>query len=126
MNFSGLIGLPWEYDGKGEPGGYDCYGLLQEIHRRQGVVIPDFRRPSDRNQIAAVMSTNLSPWQRCQCQAGASVLIRLARTLHVGYMVDDFRFIHVWEQSGGVVIERIEQWQPKILGFYRYVGFPAE
>ncbi|WP_186296786.1 NlpC/P60 family protein [Cupriavidus campinensis] len=124
LDYLDLIGLPWEWDGCGEPGGYDCYGLLQEIHRRLGVEIPNFRRPGDRAQIAAIMSTNMSPWRECEQGAGASVLIRLARTLHVGYMVDDIRMIHVWEQSGGVVVERVEPWQPKILGFYRYVGLP--
>ena len=39
MDYNDLIGLPFQDEGRG-PYGYDCYGLLVEVYRRNGVILP--------------------------------------------------------------------------------------
>jgi cell wall-associated NlpC family hydrolase len=121
-----LIGIPFAYGGRG-PDTFDCYGLVRELHKRMDQDIPDYKSPHDAARITALMMGELRLWEQVEQGVCAVPLIRVTTrsgeiNLHVGFMVDRFRMIHTWEDSGGVVVERIEQWQRRILGFYRYVG----
>lgn len=128
---SDLIGKPFAWGGRG-PDAYDCYGLVKELLRRDGVVVPDFRSPKEGARIIALFTAGVQEWRPAAIEQGATCLIRLpgigkdmVGTMHCGYMLNDHQMIHTWEKSGGVTIERIEHWKHRILGFYRYVGKPT-
>jgi cell wall-associated NlpC family hydrolase len=121
LDFQDLIGVPFQYGGRG-PSHFDCYGLLKELQRRQGKDIPDYTSPTDGTRITALFALQLHLWGQCEQSEGASVLLRIPGNTHVGYMIDKNRMIHSWEGSGGVTIERLDIWKPRIRGFYRYVG----
>lgn len=126
MNFDALIGVPFAYGGRG-PDTYDCYGLLRELYKRDGIDIPDYTSPTDAGRITALMGCQLHLWELAECCVGAAVLMRVLdrsgnTNMHVGYVIDENRMIHTWESSGGVVIEPLEVWKRRIKGFYRYVG----
>jgi cell wall-associated NlpC family hydrolase len=117
-----LIGTPFAYGGRG-PDTFDCYGLVMHLHARQGVKLPDYRSPTDQAVIAATMATQLHLWEQCPRAPGAVIAIRLHRGLsHCGVVLEDDRFIHTWERSGGVCVERLADWGHRVQGFYRYVG----
>ena len=61
-------------------------------------------------------------WNKIEPKPGCAVLINVPGNMHVGYVIDDSRFIHTWEESGGVTIERLSQWRGRIMGFYEYAG----
>lgn len=118
-----LVGAPFVYGGRG-PEEFDCYGLLMHIMREQrGVALPDHRSTSDMQTVMAKMAVGLHEWKQVPAGEGAAVLIRVGNFIsHCGYMIDPLRMIHTWEKSGGVVIERVDHWQRRIVGFYEYVG----
>lgn len=117
-----LIGVPFAYGGRG-PDSFDCYGLIMECARRAGKNLPDFGFASDQALISAMMGSTMPQWQETEPGPGAVVLIRIGRLVsHVGYMLNADHMIHAWHKTGGVTIERIDTWQPRIVGFYRYVG----
>lgn len=119
--FRDLIGVPFEYDGRG-PDQYDCYGLVRKILSDAGIDIPDYRSPSDGPKIAAMMACELKLWKKTELKRGVVILFRMARTTHVGYYMGDDKFIHTTEATGGVTIERLSVWAGKVMGYYEYVG----
>ncbi len=117
-----LIGVPFAYGGRG-PESYDCYGLLMHLFKQdQGVDLPDYKSPSDGARISAIFTSELRLWERCELKEGAAVLFRVPGNIHVGYCLGKDRFIHTWDRSNGVVIERLGDWKKRLMGVYRYVG----
>ncbi|MFK3740975.1 C40 family peptidase [Massilia sp. TN1-12] len=119
---SDLIGTPFVYGARG-PAAYDCYGLVMECARRDGVRLPDFGADTNQGVIAAMMGATLPQWREVDCRPGAVVLLRVGRHVaHVGYVVDGNRMVHTWESSGGVTTQRLDDWKQRIVGFYEYAG----
>lgn len=135
INYSDLIGVPFEYGGRG-PDTYDCYGLLMELHRRQGKAIPDYRSTSDTEAAAAAMRASIEAnvwgekWLKRSPEETPSfslmkpgdVLLLKIKGLpcHVGMVISSDRFIHTWEGVGGALTERISLWRQRILGIYQF------
>lgn len=116
-----LIGKPFKYGGRG-PDSYDCWGVVMEMMRRNGVSVPDYGHATDHRTIAAMMLGAKPQWEPCKPQPGALLLIRVKGLhCHVGFQVAENYFIHAME-APGVCVERISLWENKIEGFYRYVG----
>lgn len=121
-DFSDLIGVPFEYGGRG-PDTFDCYGLVMEIHRRKGIELPDYLSPSVQEEIAAIFSTQVVRWEEVPRAPGTVVVLRVGDLFsHCGYMLDNERMIHAWRATGGVMIQKLDVWKHRILGFYRYAG----
>lgn len=121
MEYSDLIGIPFEYNGRG-PDKFDCYGLVRHIHEQKGIQIPDYSSPSDGAMITAMMLGELRLWGNCELKPGAVLLFRVPGNLHVGTYLGDDWFLHTWEPSGGVVRERLSDWENRLMGIYEYVG----
>jgi cell wall-associated NlpC family hydrolase len=121
--FSDLIGKPFAYGGRG-PDFFDCYGLLMEMKRREGVVIPDYKSPEELQKIALVIESEKRLWTAIpRPRPGCAVAIRVGRFVaHVGYMIDSLHMLHTWEKSGGVMYEPLEQsiWVKRIAGYYEF------
>lgn len=124
MQYLDLLGKPFKYGGRSlEDGGFDCYGVVVEMGRRTGQQFPERQFSESLDVNHALMATQMDEWEPCECRPGAVALIRILRhPCHVAFVINDYQFIHAWEGSNGVVVERIEQWQKRIEGFYRYVG----
>lgn len=122
--YADLIGKPFEYGGRG-PETYDCYGLVSELLWRIGQQAPDYHSPTGLKEIAEAMHNATPLWTPCEPGTGALVAIRIptradSRVSHVGMLLPHGRFIHTWERSGGVTVERLDDWKLRIRGFYRY------
>lgn len=123
-----LIGKPFAYRGRG-PECYDCYGLVIEMMRRRGVVVPDYASPNQLPDIAGAIEGGIGEWVQCGRQAGVAVGFYLTfrengklvkKVAHTGFMLSENRMIHAWEPSGGVTVEELQEWERRIAGFYRY------
>lgn len=117
-----LIGIPFAYGGRG-PDAFDCYGLARYIVARDtGITPPDLQSAEDPNVLHAMMTGQALFWKRLDGpRPGAVVLFRMGRTIsHCGVLVGHSQLIHAWEKSGGVTIERLDQWKHRIVGFYEY------
>lgn len=116
------VGVPFEYGGRG-PDKFDCYGLIKAIHAEQGIEIPDYISPTDNAAIAGIFATQLPAWREVPRGPDTVVVLRIGNLYsHCGYMLDHNRMIHAWRTAGGVSIQRIDAWEHRILGFYRYAG----
>jgi cell wall-associated NlpC family hydrolase len=96
-----LMGLPFERGGRG-PRHFDCYGLVKEMFRRAGNEVPDFHSPGTLEEIEALISEKCRKWRRVPVGTpGALLTFRIEGFgAHVGYMLDNDRFIHAWETTG--------------------------
>lgn len=119
--YADLIGKTFEYGGRG-PDKYDCYGLVKEMMERDGKVAPDYKSPSEAPAIVAMILHKRKFWQECECKPGAVAVIKLHKNLHVGYILPHGKFIHTWERSGGVTVERLREWQHRVMACYEFTG----
>ena len=139
-----LIGKPFAYGGRG-PEEFDCFGVIKELLRRDGIAVPDYDTADAQATIEALFSREQRLyWRPCEAEEGswyidlerngslarhhytkgAVVLFRiLGLGSHVGYVTGPNTFVHTWEGARlGVLTERIDDWEHRIIGFYRYVG----
>lgn len=126
--YSDLIGVPFAYNGRDPQKALDCYGLLKELYKRDGVDLPDYVTHSEAPEsIAAIMVTGRELWRRTPLAPGRLLLIRLGIYYwHVGYYLGDDEFIHTSLSTGGVCIERYSTWINLIEDSYEYVGSPRQ
>lgn len=127
MDFSDLIGKPFDPDGYG-PEGYSCYGLAVEVFRRYGVDIPRTNisvctcKETSQKEILTHLARHWAPVDMLEIPAG--LVIKSTNpdfANHLGVYIGSGRFIHV-TKNRSVVIDRISNWKSKIIGYYRYVG----
>jgi len=122
MNYADLIGQPFRRGGRG-PVYFDCYGLVKFlIERETGQVVPDYITPDDSGRTHALMVCSRVFWRELPAaRPGCVVMFKLGREVcHVGYMISHDKFIHAWEKTGGVTVERLADWERRIEGFYEY------
>lgn len=128
--YADLIGAPFVWRGRG-PNGFDCYGLVREMLVRTGTPMPEQDTPPEMAAVASLVALEFAAgrWKPCGPRAGVMVLFHMPvvidgkrhlATTHCGFMVNSFEFIHAWEQSGGVTVERLHDWERRVAGFYTY------
>lgn len=121
-HYEDLLAIPFEYGGRGD-GAYDCWGLVMEMLRRDGIEPVDYGWADESHAIQTMMmSAEASDWEKVEIQPRTLLLFKIGRFVrHVGYMVSDYQFVHCWERSGGVVVESLnEDWSKRIVGCYKY------
>lgn len=135
IDYKDLIGVPFKYGGRG-PDYFDCYGLLGEmVWRNQGLRIPEVTSPEILEEIAAAVDGQRSRWKLTAKKTGRDPIpfsdMKVGHALelrirglacHVGFIHRPRKFLHTWEDSGGVVENDIEIWRSRILSVYEYVG----
>lgn len=134
IDYQDLIGVSFAYGGRG-PATYDCYGLVMECHRRMGVTIPDYRSPEVLRDIAAMIDAEKYRWRQVATkpddglipmsvmEPGRVLEIRVnGLACHVGFIHRPHKFLHTWEDSGGVVANDVHDWRSRVLGVYEYSG----
>ena len=124
MRYFDLLGKRFRYGGRG-PEHFDCYGLVMEMYRRQGIDLPEYESFADPRLIDAGLSDGRERWVTGieAPEAGCMVMFRVhpPYVSHIGVMLDSLRFIHIMHKTG-VAVERIDSllWRDKLAGFYRY------
>jgi hypothetical protein len=100
-------------------------GLLMECYHRKGVDVPETpgcqsgRNNSENALIAqGIIATE---WKEVTRQPHVAVVFLVRGMLcHCGFTLPGNRFIHTWEGSRSVVIERLRDWENRIAGYYDY------
>jgi cell wall-associated NlpC family hydrolase len=124
IQYDDLIGVPFVYGGRDKQG-LDCFGLVMEMLRRDGLNPCDYGWDNEPAAIEAMMlSARESHWREIPFQPRALLLFRTGRFVrHVAYTLSYSHFIHCWERSGGVVVEDFnEDWKRRLVGCYEYVA----
>jgi hypothetical protein len=114
MDISDLIGLPYKARGRDESG-LDCFGLIWLIAKRNGTPIKDpVYRGFDPSlaKLADYVGVKKSKFH-----IGCVLEIEKEGRLHLGYAIDNERFIHC-AINEGVIVEDIVNYHVK--GFYKF------
>ena len=131
MNYTDLIGVPFQNRGRDAKHGMDCYGLVKEVYKRHGYDVPEYS--ADYNDIDKIDelitdNTNGYPWKEITVpEVPCLIAMRLGSpdgvVNHTAVYIGGGRFIHTRAKIG-VNIDRISSpaWRRVIVGFYRYVG----
>ncbi len=136
IKYADLIGVPFLNHGRDPEKGLDCYGLVTEIYKRQGIKIPEYDAEwNDAEKINGYIedATASSVWEeippeKIEENIPCVLAIRLAAppgmVNHTGVYIGGRKFIHTRERAGGVCIDCIDgpAWRRIIVGFYKYVG----
>lgn len=123
-NYSDLIGKPFGRMGRG-PDAYDCWGLVMEMLRRDGIQPKDYGWADEAVARQAMMQGAIQThWERLNGPSpGAVALFRIGRFCsHVGYIIEGNKFIHAWEKTGVTTEWLGMDWQKRLEGCYKYVG----
>jgi cell wall-associated NlpC family hydrolase len=111
-----LLGKPFREGARG-PDAFDCVGLLIEMQRRLGRVVPDW------SSDPLVLASALARWERVRVpDPGDGVLIYSVNPQwHVGVVSGGGCMLHA-HPDRGVARERIDAfpWHKRIEGFYRW------
>jgi cell wall-associated NlpC family hydrolase len=120
------IGKQFAWGGRG-PDFFDCYGLVQAIHRDLGIELPDYASTDDKSLIHGLINDAQERFQPlAQAISGAIVTFSVhpRYVSHLGMVLDDVnRFIHIAENIH-VTVERLSSplFRGRIKGFYRWKG----
>ena len=125
ITYNDLIGVPFKYGGR-DNNGYDCFGLILELLKRNGINAHDFGWNNDGAIIQSMMlsASETGRWEQDTLRVNNILLFKIGRYVrHVGFYIGNGKFIHCWERSNGVVVERLnEDWSTRTVGIYKYVG----
>lgn len=116
-----LIGKPFAIGARG-PDKFDCYGLVGELYKRLGMMIPEVRSPEEQERMSKQLFDTSQLWTPCEVGMGSVLTFRIGRYVsHVGMIVSPTQFVHVWEGARlGVAVERISEWERRIVGSYLF------
>lgn len=135
LNYSDLIGKPFEQDGRG-PQSYDCYGLTKEIFNRYGKQIDEYWCcVENKEKINAIYrgAVSGSKWCEVDYKHGEEIPVPALIGLrfntppgvvnHTAVYIGDGKFIHTRERIG-VCVDSINSpaWRRQIVGIYEFVG----
>lgn len=117
--------LGWRYAHNGRQAGeVDCFGLVAFMARRLGYALPDYLCPDESfgGTYAQFLETYHQFGEEVR-EAGPGVICvftRAGNRLHMGMMIDPFRFIHA-QNRVGVTVSRLDQppWSRLKRAFYR-------
>jgi len=124
-----LIGRPFKDEARG-PDAYDCYGLVLEVFRRQGIKIPDYGVglvTEQRVMIDKKVQEAWKDWDQIKKPIPGCLVILafpfLGWASHFGVMINEEKFINTRIKTG-VVVDRISSpaWKRRILSFHIYKG----
>jgi len=124
MDYNDLIGLPFKDEGRG-PDGYDCYGLLAEVYRRNGIIIPTINVSvcACQELPQQIIEEHKKKWRvLTEPEEPCAIIIKaqLGYAQHIGCYIGNRRMIHV-TSNRNVVVDPISSYKTKIIGFYQYV-----
>jgi cell wall-associated NlpC family hydrolase len=122
-DYHALIGLPWDY------GKQDCYTLIRQYFKLQGIELPDFPRPDDLETTpsiylreAVALGFKLVPlnWR----QPGDVLIMRLGtqHPMHAAVLVDYQQILHQRQDSLSAV-ECLRQYHiDRVAAVFRYAA----
>ena len=125
QNYIKYLDHTFKLGGRGFNKELDCWGLIVNLYRDEGVSVRDCVTPSSRVVIDIMMQKKLNEeWQLINNdEPGAIVHISVPKVFsHVGMSYGDGSFVHMWQGSNSVELQNISDWQHRIKGYYRFAG----
>lgn len=123
LNYVDLLDKEFAYGGRG-PEFYDCYGLIMALHKRIGIELPEYKSEKEPNLIQLRIIEGRKLFKQLEKPEPHSVVtffIKPYITSHLGFMLDERRFIHIMIKSR-VTVEKIDSdiWKDRITGYFKW------
>lgn len=119
--YDDLIGCKYKEHGRNKEEGFDCYGLIIEVLRRNNIIIPDvfYECENEHQRVSDELFSKLH-YKRYEKPERLCIIVFnvTSRPIHVGVYLEDGLFIHS-TKNGGVVIENLNRWQKRVQGYYK-------
>ena len=116
INIDDLLGVPYKNHGRNKDG-YDCYGLVLEVEKRFGHILPDIDdmkcsealRNFDKLHSETIKLLNVCEITEPLQESDVILFKGTSNTLnHIGVYLGDNNFIHC--NKYGVHIEKLDKW----------------
>ena len=123
VNYRALIGRQWEY------GRLDCFTLVRDWFKLQGVELPDFERPVDLDtcdsiflQKASAIGFKEIPY--ASRRPGDVLIMRLGTTtpMHAAILLSDERILHQRQNSLSAVEPFGRYYVSRVAAVFRYAA----
>lgn len=122
------LGVPFKFNGNSITEGYDCINLCCALAKDRGLPIKNINHTNETIlTYSHIFDTELhkSDWKRLDSnedKTDSIVVFKINGVIsHVGYMVDNDRFVHIMEKSN-VTLDRVSSvvWNRRVVGYYKY------
>lgn len=131
FDVSDLIGKPFANKGRG-PDAFDCWGVVMEVERRGGNIVPDYGMDALAARLIANVFGNAAVsdcWVQVESPAPMDVVAikncESDPTLvnHFGVFLGGGKFIHIMRKTRCSIGEvNSPMWKHQIAGYYRFIG----
>lgn len=116
-----LLKAKYELGGRGP--NYDCFGLLIEVAKRYGIILPNETTnatPEDNHNAFLRGITYFTRLDNPENYCMVLLAPHMKFSNHCGFVLEYPRFVHCWEKTN-VTIEKLDSlfWKPRVRGFYR-------
>lgn len=125
------LGTHYKYQGKSIEEGLDCANLCTLVGKDLGILIPNINHmlyDKDSYSVLFNVKDNTTLWKEIQPKANTLAVFKVNGIVqHVGYMINEFEFIHIMENSK-VTVDSLDsiQWQRRLVKCYEYIGDKQE
>ena len=123
VNYCALIGRDWEY------GKFDCFTLMRDWFKLQGVELPDFERPDDLETCDSIFLQQMPVHGFRQVEyisrkPGDVLIMRLgtATPMHAAILLSDERILHQRQNSLSAVEPFGRYYVSRVAAVFRYAA----
>jgi len=123
VNYQSLIGRQWEY------GKADCFTLVRDWFKLQGVELPDYERPESTQSCKSIFleeaeRIGFKPVTLQTRQPGDVLIMRMGtRTpMHAAVLLPDERILHQQRDSLSAVIPLSRYYLTRVAAVFRYAA----
>lgn len=120
MTYTDLLGTRYKVHGRSKQKGFDCYGLVIEVLKRNGIDFPDLyydsikETSSVEKELKAVYCKKLErPEINCVVE-----ITNFNESSHIGVYIGEGLMIHTTSKTN-VVIEPLKHYENRIKGYYK-------
>lgn len=125
------LGTPYRFHGTTTEEGLDCANLCTLVGKDLGINIPNINHNIHTMETYSSLfklKDDTSLWKQVEPRANTLCVFKINGLVrHVGYMLNEFEFIHIMENSK-VTVDTLYsvQWNRRLVGCYQYVGNKEE
>ena len=123
VNYRTLIGRQWEY------GRFDCFTLVRDWFKLQGIELPDFERPVDLETCDSIFLQQMPVHGFRQVEynsrkPGDVLIMRLgtATPMHAAILLPDERILHQRQDSLSAVEPLKRYYVSRVAAVFRYAA----
>ena len=121
VNYQALLGRQWEY------GANDCFSLVRDYFRLQGIQLPNFKRPADLETCESIFLLQAKAYgftevKFAQRKPGDVLIMRLgtATPMHAAILLENEQILHQRQDSLSTTEGLTAYYVQRVSAVFRY------